>query len=296
MRVRTPAGAVTGAEAERWTQLANGVAAQGSGIPIEVDGRAAIAKSGALRRGRRFLLRRALTGEASPAESELRHLVWLRERLFRCPAPIAAVTRLRRGVAVAQTFLSARIDGARPLDVAWSEAGARASRARWAAELGREVGRMHALRFLHADLYARNVLVAPPPDAGPGIGRELAFIDAWAGGPDAWRGGRVSALERDLGCFFAEASDWMGAEHQVAVLEAYADARAANGRPVDPKGRWLGRAMRAREAELRRLRRAPARLRGRPMPDRAWPVAADWLADGARLRGAADRRGPRQLQ
>jgi len=272
VRIRGPAGPLRGDAVARWVRLVDGLGPPASGVPLDVDGVPAIAKSSRLRNGSRFLLRRALTGQASPAESELANVVWLRERLFRCPHPLVAVTRMRRGVPVAQAYVSERIEGAVPLDEAWAAAGDDA-RARWADELGREVGRMHALRFLHADLYARNVLVAPRATEGPGVGRELAFVDAWAGGPDAWRAGRPSRLERDLGCFFAEAAEWMGEAHQAQVLGAYAGARAANGRPVDGRGRWLGRAIAARRAELARLRRAPLRLRGRPMPGDAWPVA-----------------------
>lgn len=290
-RIVGPAGPIRGEAAARWLRIVEGLGTSGSGIPIDVDGAPAIAKVGALRRGSRFLIRRALTGQASPAEAELAHLVWLRERLFRCPRPLVAVTLVRRGVPVAQAFVSARIEAAVPLDRAWPDAG-EGARGRWASELGREVGRMHALRFLHADLYGRNVLSAPRATEGPGVGRELVLVDAWAGGPDAWRAGRVSSLERDLGCLFAEAAGWMGEAHQALVLESYARSRSANGRPVDAGGRWLARAIAARGAELRRLRRAPARLRGRAMPDDAWPVAERMRSDPPLLRALA--RTPRR--
>lgn len=225
---------------------------------------------------RRHGLRRALLRWAPPRVAELRFLDWLRERLFHAPEPVAAVVLWDGWKPVRQMLVTRELPGAVPLGSAW-EAAATEERCAWARELGQEVGRMHALRFLHADLYPRNVLVTGARSDGgldrgidSGYGRRLAFIDAWAGGPTAWRHGSFARLERDLGAFFSVATDWMAVEHQRVLLEAYVSSRAVNGRPIGDGGAWSRRVALARHAEWRRLRDAPGRLRGRALPSPDW--------------------------
>lgn len=263
--------------------------ASSSGERLEVGGerfvmkREVMGSSGARRHG----LRHALLRLHPPRIAELRFLDWLRERLFHVPTAVVAVTLWRGWQPVRQMLVTRELVGARPLGEAWGTAS-EGERDAWARELGRELGRMHALRFLHADLYPRNVLVTEPPspsdspaldgsglgraDLGndPGYGRRVAWIDAWAGGPTAWRRGRFATLERDLGAFFSVATDWMEIDHQRSLLEAYVGARSANGRAIENVEGWRCRLASARLAQWKRLRDAPARLRGRPLPPREW--------------------------
>lgn len=137
-------------------------------------------------------------------------------------------------------------------------------------ELGREVGRMHALHFLHGDLYPRNALVTPrledttPPRATPP--RRLWFIDSWAGGATAWRSGSLRRVESDLGTWLAGFEPGLKEAPLKNLLLSYATARADNGRPVEHGQRWIASVVEARRQELRKLEKQRYRLRGRPFP------------------------------
>jgi aminoglycoside/choline kinase family phosphotransferase len=123
---------------------------------------------------------------------------------------------------------------------------------------------MLALRFVHHDLYPRNLLVAPA-DAP----RRVVFLDAWAGGPaPQWRGPAY-----DLACFFLEGAELLTRGEQESFLDAYFAERAAQDRPVTRHA--LLHVARCDRAALRRqLERDPARLRGAPLPRADWPAAA----------------------
>ncbi|QDV06214.1 3-deoxy-D-manno-octulosonic-acid kinase [Planctomycetes bacterium Poly30] len=233
---------------------------------------------------RRHQLRGILLGASSPALAEFRAAAWLRERLFQAPEPLAAVT-VRRGIGPrrwkrphAQLFISSEISGATPFDRAWEEASS-VRRLHLCQELGGELGRMHALHFLHADLYPRNVLVkpaAPTEDARRVPGRDLWFIDSWAGGATAWRNGSLRRLKTDLGTWLADFEPGLSERFLKEFLHAYADARSDNGRPLSSWMRWLRSIEEARRAELRKLERQRYRLRGRPFPQAG--MAASGLA------------------
>lgn len=249
-----------------------------SGERISPLGEESFAKGGSpsARGGRRHSARRWLIGARAPVEAEAFNLDWLRERLFHVAPPVLALTVWRRGALRGQLLLTRPVAGAVELDMAWTSAKEKPS---LAAELGAELGRMHALRFLHGDTYARNLLVTHAPAGhGPGIGRRVAFIDAWAGGPAGSRSRALRPLERDLGCLFLGAAEWMEAEHQQTLLRSYLDARGENGRPIRDKDAWLAAVGRARAREIRRLAERPGRLRGKP------PPPASWRIDSAALR------------
>lgn len=225
-----------------------------------------LSRSGARRHGLRALLLRA----PSPATAEFLNLTWLRERLFRVPRPLGAVTISRRGFPVTQILATELVPEAVPLDAAWGELDD-ANRLELAAELGREVGRMHALRFSHGDLYPRNVLLAPPvADGSPGHGRRLVWIDCWAAGPTPWRRGYFRRVEQDLGAWFSCAAEFMDAETTRACLGQYIQSRRQNGRPVTDLGEFVARVQRARRDELVRLEKDRRRLRGAPFPVAGW--------------------------
>lgn len=128
---------------------------------------------------------------------------------------------------------------------------------------------MHALHFLHADLYPRNVLVQsrsgrPRTDRQPS--RDLWFIDSWAGGATAWRQGSFRRLETDLGTWLAEFEPGLAEPYLAELLGAYAEARNDNGRPLARWHGWLSAVTEARRTELRKLERQRYRLRGKPFP------------------------------
>ena len=132
----------------------------------------------------------------------------------------------------------------------------------WITELGREVGRLHALRFVHRDLFPRNLLVLPEDRP-----RRIVFLDAWAGGPGPGRRGPAY----DLACLLLEGAEQWTRDEQRLFLSTYVAARTKEGRA--PGAGFPARVLRERRGLLRRLARDPARLRGRPMP-------GDWTYPG----------------
>lgn len=264
-----------GIDARDWIELCQATDRTLTGERVVIADVRAVVKSGSLAPsgGRRHALRSALLRTPAPAEREFLHLRWLRERLFHAPEPLVAITVWRRLRPVRQLFATHDLGALPGMEDAF-RSGSPVDRGRWSRELGVELGRLHALRFLHADLYPRNILVAGPGHAGlSGAGRELVWIDAWAGGPTAWRRGSLARLERDLGTLFSIATEFMTEEEQRLVLDAYLASREANGRPVRELSRFLGRVRAERARELQRLRDRPKRLRGRPFPSR--PFAYD---------------------
>lgn len=245
-----------------------------SGRRARIAEREVVVKAGPIGRPLRTAARSWVSGMRTPAELEFKHLSWLRRRLFRCVEPVAALSVRRVGRPVAQLFASAVVPGARPFEAACRE-GNPDERCAWLRELGGELARMHALSFVHADLYARNILVArnadvvSPTDTS-GYGRSLVFLDAWAGGVSPWARLRPMGVERDLGTFLTEALEWLGDGEVEVLLRSYAAGRSAQGRPVDTRGRWLRKIAGARRREVQRLARRPARLRGKPLPSLEW--------------------------
>ncbi len=224
-------------------------------------------KSGA----KRHRLRGIFLGAPLPALSEFRALTWLRERLFQAPQPLAAlevragfgIGRVRRPIA--QLLVTSTVPDAQSFRGAWDESEP-AEQARLCRELGTEVGRMHALHFLHADLYPRNVLVTRATPKHDTSSRRLWFIDSWAGGPTAWRNGSLRRVESDLGTWLADFEPGLMEAPLRELLTSYAQAREDNGRPVADKTRWLASVADARRQELRKLERQRYRLRGATFP------------------------------
>jgi hypothetical protein len=239
------------------------------GHPVELGPRAAWLKAGSLggRAAWRYGLRRALVRLAPPRVRELQNLAWLRARLFRAPEPLAA-GYIARGLRLRFQFLvTARVEGVRPLDEALDHAAGEA-RAALLAELAREVARMHALRFVHHDLYLRNVLVTPP-HVGEGDPRRLMFVDAWRGGPHyPWRDAAY-----DLGCLMLEGAGLLSLDEQRELVRLYLAERAAQGRPADATA-LLAAAGRERAAQLRRAQRQPERWRRAERPVEDWDASA----------------------
>ena len=198
---------------------------------------------------RRHVLRRRL-----PRLQEYANLRWLRERIFQAPDPLAGGVLWGGGLPRYQFLLTAEVDGAADYEERFPDAPAELRRG-WISELAREVGRMHALRFVHRDLFPRNLLVLPSDRP-----RRIVFLDAWAGGPGAGRRGPAY----DLACLFLDGAEQWTVDEQRLFLRTYVAARAIEDRV--PGAGFAAKVQRERKSLLRRLARDPARLRGRPMP------------------------------
>jgi tRNA A-37 threonylcarbamoyl transferase component Bud32 len=196
-------------------------------------------------------------GLRAPFAREYANLHWLREHGLRAPEPLAAAVLTRRGKTCYQLLAAAAIGPHESLHDALTD-GHPLHRAGWIAELAREVARMHALGFVHRDLFLRNVLV----DAED----RLVFIDCRRGGrASPWRG-----PDYDLACLMLEGAHCLGFEEQLELLRNYFELRAARGGAVDVRAA-LETANRRREELLERIAREPGRWRSRVPPREHWP-------------------------
>jgi hypothetical protein len=220
LRVEADADELARAAAELAAPLA---AAGAKGLrEVELAGAAAVLKSSPLhgRSALRWGLKRALFGARLPRLAERRNLSWLRSRLFAAPEPLAAGALIAAGVPRWQFLVTRRVERATPLQE-WLPRAPPAERAAVLDEIAREVARMHALHFVHRDLWPRNLLVVP---AG-GLSR-VWFLDCWAGGPGpGWRG-----PAHDLACFERGA----GALLEPGELERWQARYAAELRALAP--------------------------------------------------------------
>jgi len=196
----------------------------------------------------RYALKRGLLRAPLPRLAEFANLAWLREHGFQAPEPLAAGALWRRGLPRFQFLFTREVPGARTLEAWLAEKTEPSERAAVLDALARTVARMHELRFLHHDLFPRNILVTGTSPSG-GDGR-VWFLDCWAGGPAA----QVRGPAYDLACLTDRAAGSFSEEELQRLLEAYVAARAASGRPAS-----ADRLLRA----VRRQRQALARKDGR---------------------------------
>jgi hypothetical protein len=162
----------------------------------ELAGECAVLKASPLRgkSALRWGLKRML-GARLPRVNEYDNLSWLTERLFATPLPLAAGGIVRGAIPRWQFLITRFVPEGVPLHDWFANGPTSEERAEVLDEIAREVARMHALRFVHRDLWTRNLLVVPRG----GLSRVL-FLDAWAGGPGlGWRGRR-----HDLECFASD--------------------------------------------------------------------------------------------
>ncbi|MBL6720259.1 MAG: phosphotransferase [Planctomycetes bacterium] len=193
-----------------------------------------------------------------PRLREAANLEWLAAHLFEVPRPLAAVARIERGLPRGQWLWAARLAEAAPLEERWPLLPEQVRDA-VLEELAREVARMHALGFVHRDLFVRNLMHRV------GSARQLVFLDCWRGGP----GWGLRGPAWDAGCLLSDLVDWAGDRAAARWLEAYLAERSAQDRPVRGEG-FVRQALAARAAVIRRLIRQPERLRGRAMPTVDW--------------------------
>ena len=173
----------------------------------------------ALRHGlARLLLRRP-----EPRLVEFANLAWLRAHGFAAPRPRLAGVWRRAGLARYQFLTTEAVPAPRLEDflAAVDDGLRRAALTRLAEELAR----LHALGFVHRDLFARNLLIQAG-DEGP----RPVFLDAWRGGP----GPDLRGPLHDLGCLMLDGATLFRPAEQAHLLARYAERRAELGRPVGP--------------------------------------------------------------
>lgn len=197
---------------------------------------------------------RAWTGLADiPRLQEFDNLVWLRRHGFAAPRPLAAGVHRTGGLPRYQ-FLVTEFLAGHPTLQEWLCSERSGRRLALLDALAVDLARLHALGFVHRDLFLRNLLVAPDAQAPRPI-----FLDAWRGGPrPGWRGPL-----HDLACLFLDAPGVLDAAEQVRLLTGYRDARRQAGRPL-PAG-WL-----------QRLHSGRAAVHAREAPRRSDPLETRW--------------------
>ena len=231
------------------------------GLFRDFDGTRVYVKGSHLRGKARFryALRRLLLRKRAPRIEEYFNLCWLTERHFQVALPLAAGEFVRAGAPHYHYLITRAEPGALALDDFCRDASADERRV-VLNELARELARMHSIRFLHHDLYPRNLLVASKE-----LARRIVFIDVWAGGPAP----NQRPPEYDLACLLLDADRFLGREEQRALLEEYMHQRRVQDRPVDAR-RFLARIGRERKTLFAQLQRHPGRLRGLPLPRADW--------------------------
>ena len=163
----------------------------------------------------RYALKRGLLRRKLPRLREFENLGWLRAHGFHAPEPIAAGALWRGGLPRFQFLFTREVPRARTLAEVLAEPAPDVGRAEILDRLAREVARMHALGFVHHDLFPRNLLVAARPDP-----LRIWFLDCWAGGPPP----QLRGPGYDLACVAGE-DGWLDGEERERFLETYASAR-----------------------------------------------------------------------
>lgn len=172
-------------------------------------------------------LRARLGGEGRRVR-EYKLLSWQTERLFPVLLPLAAASWLVGG----RLAYQAHVARWQPHDATLADLIARGDERLEAllGELGREAGRLHALRGRHGGLRPARILVAPAGALQP---------LAWSGSGDGARGPWIPRAADDL----HDVAEALQAHGRASLLEplwsAYEEARAGNGRPVRASERRL---------------------------------------------------------
>lgn len=184
----------------------------------------------------RHALRRTLLGCEEPRLAEFANLDWLTRHGFRAPTPHLAGVRRAGGLTRYQFLVTGWVAAPR-LDEFWARAS-EPERAVAARAFGRSLARLHALGFVHRDLFARNLLV----EAGP----TLVFLDAWRGGPRRGLRGPI----HDLACLMLDGARLFRPAEQRLFFQTY---RAES--PQRPGSDLLRAVARARARQVPRERR-----------------------------------------
>lgn len=167
-------------------------------------------------------LRTVLLRSPLPRLREFQNLQWLRARCFEAPEPLAAGVLWRGGLPRWQFLITREVEDARELRELLEADAPEVAAA--LDELAREVARMHALRFIHRDLFPRNILVRSTPAP-----RRIVLLDAWRGGARA----QLRGVAYDLACLFLQLARWRSTAQLSEWLELYIEQRNVQGQPVD---------------------------------------------------------------
>jgi len=202
---------------------------------------------------------RSLFGFPAPRLAEFQNLTWLRERLFLAPRPLFAGVVSRAGVPQFQYLATEYLHGATTLHEHLVE---ETEHEQVLATLAREVARMHALGFVHRDLYPRNLLVRA---------ETVTFVDAWRGGA----GPGLRGPEYDLACLMLYGSEWLERQEQSRFFADYFAERVIQERAVSDPAKFA-LAVEGNRTRLRnRLVKRPHERRGRELPSADWQVPFD---------------------
>lgn len=189
---------------------------------------------------------RAWAGVADiPRFQEFDNLAWLRANGFAAPRPLAAGVRRVGGLPRYQFLVTEHLAD-HPTLQEWLHVARGLPRIELLDALATDLARLHALGFVHRDLFLRNLLVDP----GAAHPRPI-FLDAWRGGP---RPGLRGPLH-DLACLFLDVPTVLDGAEQARLLGTYREARVRAGHPL--RRGWLDRlttrraAVHAREAARR---------------------------------------------
>ncbi len=191
----------------------------------------------------------------APCVQEYFNMCWLHNRHFQVPLPLVGGVVRRHGLPAYQFLITRQILGSVTLEAAL-ESESQPGRRELLRELAQEVGRMHALSFVHHDLFPRNILVAPADWP-----RRIVFLDLWAGGDCV----HFRSPAYDLGGFLLESAELLAPEERREFLKDYSTSCQSQGgsTPAD----LLDRIGRQYEKLHSRLAQQPERLRGRPLPE-----------------------------
>ena len=233
-----------------------------AGTPVWFKGEAFAGNS-----AQRHLWRKRLGGRPYPRLAEYENLNWLRAHEFDAPEPLVAAVWMVNGLPRWQFLATRLVTGVVTLDTFLARA--HTERTALLDQLALSVARMHALGFVHRDLFPRNLLVRAEDSP-----QRIVFIDAWRGG--ARRQSRGPSY--DLACLFLQLPEWLDRGEQRRWFERYLEGCASAGTAPHPD-RLVRSMERARRGWIRRLERQPARLGGAPPPDPAWRVPRERSSD-----------------
>ena len=174
----------------------------------------------------RHALRRALGLSELPRIQEFENLAWLRDHGFDAPPPLAAGVAGPRKLASFQFLVTQEIRSTRTLEDFFRCGGIPEQRANVLRILGRDLARLHALGFVHRDLFLRNLLMLEA--AGT---TRIFFLDAWRGGPRK-RTGALRGPEYDVACLMLEGATTFDRAEQQLFLHSYEMESGNRGRAL----------------------------------------------------------------
>ena len=204
----------------------------------------------------RHALRRALGLSELPRIQEFENLDWLRDSGFGAPRPLAAGVAGSQYLASFQFLVTEQVRSTQTLAEFFGK-GRTEKRSDVLELLGRELARLHALGFVHRDLFLRNLLIQEEGGA-----LQIFFLDAWRGVPRT-RSGGLRGPEYDVACLMLEGATAFDRDEQRLFLHSYEVERGSRGHSLSRttffrRTEKLRRAVLAREGRRRDEQFAPS--------------------------------------